>query len=276
MRRDGGFDARLLLVVDFLLTMGDQSKKRCWAKCIGGCDNSQSREHLVSASLFNEGKIRVEGFPWCKGTATEIGLSSLTAKILCKAHNSGLSPVDDAGAKAFDAFRKIIQISNTRQKLKPQRWKVLKYRLDGRMLERWFLKTLINLSLGGQYPIGRGSTKAGEPSEGLVRIAYGLSHFEGRAGLFSIARLGMKLSPRDNLSFGPLIKDRQVIEGGLFSFYGFYYLLFLEPQGPPHNLKGVKFMGEDLGQSHLNFHISRINVNEGKYRSQVLLTDWAE
>jgi hypothetical protein len=186
--------------------MDELSKKRCWAKCIGGCDDSQSREHLISASLFDEGKIRVEGFPWCKGTTREIGLSSLTAKILCKAHNSELSPVDDAGAQALDVVRKIMQFSNIRQKLRPGRWNILKYRLDGRMLERWFLKTLINLSLGGQYPIGRGSTKAGEPSEGLVRIAYGLSHFEGRAGLFSIARLGMKLNPRDAVSFGPLCK----------------------------------------------------------------------
>ena len=37
---------------------------RCWAKCLGDCDGGISGEHIVSAGLFKEAILYVNGPPW--------------------------------------------------------------------------------------------------------------------------------------------------------------------------------------------------------------------
>jgi hypothetical protein len=107
-----------------------------------------------------------------------------------------------------------------------------------------------------------------------VRVAYGLASFEGQAGLYWVVRTGMSVNSDDTVGFSPLIKDGVRIEGGLFLFRGFCFLLFLEPEGPPDPLTGIDFAGEDLGHAQLNFHNRQINEDVGKFRSQVLTIDW--
>lgn len=248
---------------------------KCWAACLGDCGDKISREHLVSASLFSEGNLQVQGFDWCKGKTVEVGIAGLTAKILCVKHNNDLSPIDTAGAQAFATFREIRRLANVREKLKPGYRGVKRYRIDGVGLERWFLKTLINLCFDREYPIGGGSQVAGRPSDDLVRIAYSLDSFKDRAGLYFVVRVGMKIESTDTVIFAPLIqRNGPRVEGGLFVFRGQSFLLFLEPQGPPQPLHGLMLNGEDLGRSQLNFHNVTINFKEGKYLSQVLNIDW--
>jgi hypothetical protein len=229
---------------------------------------------LVSAGLFVGDVVRVQGFPWCKEGPVEIGIGALTAKVLCVGHNNALSPVDDAGARAFGVFREIRRLANVRERLKPHRWNIVKYRIAGRSLERWFLKTLINLCCDREYPIGRASSAVGRPSESLVRIAYGLDSFRGRAGVYFVVREGMRVESTDTVGFSPLIKLGTHIEAGLFSFRGQRFLLFLEEEGPPEPLDGIYLDGENLGHAQLNFHNKRILVKAGKYLSQVLTIDW--
>ncbi|MEP7362528.1 MAG: hypothetical protein ABI972_04670 [Acidobacteriota bacterium] len=246
----------------------------CWAKCLGNCSTKGSREHIVSKALFLGDSIQVQGFAWCKEKPKAVGLASLTAKILCEYHNNSLSPVDVAGAQAFDALRKIRTLENTRDKLKPQIWNIKRFTLQGAPLERWFLKTLINLSFGSAYPIGRRSVEPGEPSCDLVETALGLRQFEGKAGLYSVVRTGMSCNSTDRVGFTPLIKDLHHIEGGIFIFRGLMFLLSLEPDGPPQPLTGIHFDGEHIGDCQLNFHNRVINVKNRKYLSQVLTTVW--
>jgi hypothetical protein len=246
----------------------------CWASCLGDCSDKISREHLISRSLFLYDAVQVEGFPWCVGKTVEIGISSLTRKILCERHNNALSPLDDSAGHAFETLRQMTQLGNVRSRLKPKFWSVNTFTVDGRMLERWFLKTLINLTIEGDYPIGRDALVAGHPSERLVRIAFSLSSFQGRAGLYFIARVGMKMSLEDKVQFVALVKNGHHIEGGLFTFRGLFVLLFLEPDGPPEPLQGVIFNGEDIGNATLNFHNQRFKQTHGKYLSHQLRMKW--
>jgi hypothetical protein len=248
--------------------------EKCWASELGDCDNKLSREHIVSQGLFINDKIRVQGFAWCKNEPKEIGLSSLTSKILCRHHNSALSPVDSGGAKAFEAFRESQRLSNVRDKMKSRMWKVKRYKIDGLLLERWFLKTLINSSYGCEYPIGASHSKQGKPSSELVKIAFGKESFKGRAGLYTIARVGQKINSKDTLAFAPLNKVNKYVGGGLFAFRGFLFLLFLLPEGPPIPLTDIYFEDENLGSSQLNFHNLQINMEQGKYLSQVIEFIW--
>jgi hypothetical protein len=246
----------------------------CWASCLGGCSNKITREHLVSAALFLDNQIRVEGLPWCKGEPVQIGLSNLTSKILCKKHNSDLSGIDTAGGNAFDAFRQMRGLCNVREKWPDRRWSLFRYKVDGVGFERWCLKTLINLCCNRERPIGRDSTIAGRPSDRLVRIAYGLEPFPEKAGLYFAARVGMNIKSEDRVSFASLSSQAGNIEGGLFSFRGPLLVLWLEVGGPPAALAGVSIDGENLANAELKYHLKRIAVKMGRYVSQIMTFSW--
>ena len=248
--------------------------KSCWAACLDGCSGKISREHIVSRSLFEGEAVKVFGFPWCKDEEKEISLPSLTAKILCVKHNNNLSEVDTAGADAFAVFREMTRLSNVREKMKPHRWRVVRYSINGLLLERWFLKTLINISLNSKYPIGKLAIDAGQPSDILVKIAFGCHAFTGRSGLYSAVHVGQKVDSSDKVGFAPLIKENNYIDGGLFSFRGFRFLLFLDAEGPPERLTGIGFPGDDWSNSQLNYHNKKINFTLGKYLSQVVEITW--
>jgi hypothetical protein len=246
----------------------------CWASCLGDCSDKGSREHLVSEGLFLKDVVRVQGFPWCKNEAKEIGISGLTSKILCTHHNNSLSPVDEAGAQAFKTLRELRRLANIREKLKPSPWTVVRYEIDGLPLERWLLKTMINLCCDREYPIGREASIPGRPAERLVRIAFGREKFKNRAGLYFLAKLGGKMHMTDVVGFAPLIKDGHHLEGGIFVFRGQEMLLFLEPDGPPPRLEGPMFNGGQLRDYQILFHIPRFNMKLGRYLSQVVTFRW--
>jgi hypothetical protein len=248
--------------------------KTCWSECLGDCSDKISREHIVSRSLFDGESVMVHGFSWCKDEEKEIGLSSLTARILCIKHNNDLSDVDIEGAHAFDVLREMTRLSNVREKMKPRLWHVVRYTIDGLLLERWFLKTLINISTNSEYPIGNFAKRAGQPSELLVKIAFGYQAFTGRSGLYLAAHIGQKIDSSDKLIFAPLIKNEDYIAGGLFSFRGFRFLLFLDSEGPPERLTGIGFPGDDWSNSQLNYHNQKFKLVLGKYLSQLVNIRW--
>ena len=241
----------------------------CWAECLGGCDTTQSREHVISKSLFLTNTVIVKGFHWCADTPIEIGIASLTAKILCKSHNSGLSDLDSSGAHAFDQLREMTRLKNVREGLKPHRWTIKTYYVDGELLERWLLKTLINIGYGKEHPIGGDATMPGKPSDRLVRIAFGKESFQGRAGMYTVARVGMDVTLEDRVSFDAILNGDSKVVGGLFRFRGITLLLSLEPEGI-RDLRGFSFKGDDLSATSLIFQTLNLNILVGKYLSHVL------
>ena len=78
----------------------------------------------------------------------------------------------------------------------------------------------------------------------------------------------------EQIAFMTLLKNDLHIEGALFGFAGFIYLLFLENEGPPTQLTGISFCDEDLGKSQLNFHNEHAVFMAGRYKSQVMTTIW--
>lgn len=233
-----------------------------------------TREHLVSKALFIGDEVEASGFPWCKTEPVKIGLPNLTAKILCNEHNNSLSEVDAAGAGAFDSIRECTRLSNIRSKLKPG-FRVVRYHIDGPLLERWFLKTLVNLTFGRQHSIGKDSLEPGQPSKRLVEVAFGIAKFQAQVGLSSVVHAGEQIASQDTVRFAPLIKDGSYIAGGLFAFRGFRYFLSLDPPGMTQLPNGVGFPGEDWSGSQLNFHNRQMRELDAKqHLSQVIETHW--
>jgi len=248
--------------------------KNCWAAVLGNCSEAISKEHLVSKSLFKDTALSVQGLPWCEDKPKKIGIASLTSKVLCVKHNNALSEVDAAGAHAFDVLREMRKLSNVRRKLRPKRWNVVRFTINGDLLERWFLKTMINITYSGAYSSGLMSQYIEKPTKELVQIAFGHQRFRGKSGLYAAAFVGQLLYSSDTVEFTPLLKHERHIMGAFFSFRGFRFLLSLIPEAAPKTLKGVRGLSEDWANSRLLYHPEKINHKIGKHLSHVVRFSW--
>lgn len=224
---------------------------KCWATCLGNCNGHLSREHTISKSLWASPYVEVSGFVWCKGLTKRIGLESLTTRALCVKHNNDLSPLDALGAHAFDILRQQTKLTNERSKEPHKKFRRVDFQINATALERWLLKTLINLSYEGPYFIGPKSTSQGFPSEDLVRVVYGKLKMPRENGLFVAAKPGMDLEFTDTVQMSPLVKDEKHIHGGLFRFRGVYMFLDLVPGG-------LKVPFEQMPNTRAEWHFVRL------------------
>ncbi len=139
-----------------------------------------------------------------------------------------------------------------RGKLKRTSWTVKRFNVNGPLLERWFLKTLIYLSVSGDWAIGLGSHKKGTPSQQLVRIAFGHEAFEPYEGLYIAGYPGENIDSMDRVSFAPMTEGDNLVVGR-FNFRGYRFYLSLVPEkvenfeGSPllYRNSNLRFMVQD-------------------------------
>jgi len=216
--------------------------------------------------------IDVVGFPWCKDTPKSVGLPNLTAKILCRTHNNALSPLDAAAGEAFDALRRASALFSERGAKPRRHWDRIRFEIPKPwLLERWFLKTTLNLCVVSESTAvwrqtGRPLT---QPPENLVRLAFGIDPFVKPMGLYSAAAVGEKVYLADSFTFAPLLygdkeSGGQGMMAGLFTFRGFRFLLHLEPHQLPATLEVPGAREPRWNSGGLQYHLQRINWNIGK------------
>jgi hypothetical protein len=214
----------------------------CWAKSVGQCSEKMTLEHLVSDGMYPDEVLVVQGLHWCKHESKEVPIKVLSSRILCDNHNKALSPVDKAGIDAMRKLREASALHRARVATgKDQRWTNETFTIDGRGLERWCLKTLINVAFGDRYKIGKDSEQAGKPSSRLVRIAFGQEQFKPKAGLYGVACLGANWTLVEGFRLIFYVDTEQVLVGSLFSMHGYQFMLHLEESG-----LGVNFSIPDL------------------------------
>jgi len=80
--------------------------RQCWARSFSECRGKASGEHLITKALFPSG-LKVRGFPWCNGEVKAVGANALTAKVLCRYHNTELSELDSAALDVWCVLREI-------------------------------------------------------------------------------------------------------------------------------------------------------------------------
>jgi hypothetical protein len=120
------------------------------------------------------------------------------------------------------------------------RFDVLEQQVDGKGLERWLLKTLINMEIAGKegFPVGPNAFGTDVDPE-LVEIAFGLRPFRGRAGLYFAAFDNERIDMEERVQYTSWIRDTEAgsfIGAGAFSFFGFRFFFALEPSGFPNSL----------------------------------------
>lgn len=184
----------------------------CWADPLGECSKAPSGEHILSKSTLDGPEITVRGFPFLQGKTLTLDKGQFKSNILCRKHNNQLSPVDEAGTNAFDT------LSDLAGGRPPRRRKI-----DGQLLERWLLKTLINIEMITTDFETR-------PPRQLVEMAFGIEPFPLGAGLFFLGKIGTLIPNESRLIYQRQMSDRpnaNDIVGGRFSCHGFQFLLML-------------------------------------------------
>lgn len=211
------------------------ANRSCWASSYSKCKGKISREHLVSAGIFEQKNIFVQGFDWCKENEKEVSVASITSKVFCERHNNSLSDVDQAGIDAIRIFE-----STLPDKAKSIDTSKIKEYIDGYTFERWLLKIAINISFNRKNHIGVGmaDSELGKPSPYLLAIVFGELNFSHKMGLYFLYPKNQYKLKAGSFHVYPIIKEN-VIGAFVFHIRGMDFLLNLYPNHAPPSLRNL-------------------------------------
>jgi hypothetical protein len=169
------------------------------------------------------------------GFRRAITLNTLTVNALCVTHNGELSSVDDEAGRFTRALQSFCEIAAARTN--PLLGYTRKeYPVDGKLLERWFLKSAITNVVGERknIPIGSIDGEANTPSNLLVEMAFGRRELAGNIGLYRVVCDTLDPVGEDSFGFLPWVwGDDQKYVGGCYAVYqGMRFVVNFEPRAP--------------------------------------------
>jgi hypothetical protein len=165
------------------------------------------------------GPMTLGGVPWLDAPKS-IPSSALTAHILCKTHNEGLSVLD---AEALRLFQWLAPIEGDGVALSEQ------INLDGRLFERWLLKVLCGLLASGNLRFSNARV-VGTPGVDWLEVLYALAPMQPGCGVY-------QWTGRDECDYHHGIRVKPVyrsshqaiaLMGAVFSLHGVRWLLAMQ------------------------------------------------
>lgn len=166
--------------------------KRCLANCLGGCDK-MSGEHVFSNAVFTAGcscPRVIEGVRRIRDGAPTHNAEK--ANILCRRHNSLLSPLDETAGR----------IATFQAEANEEDFEESLY-VEGEVLERWALKTAVNVAAAGWA-----GPRKWRPAPDIVAAIFGRSPVPPGLGLYSVGGVDPNHRPSGGMSFTPIILNK--------------------------------------------------------------------
>ena len=164
------------------------SNPRCWANSVSDCD-SMSGEHVVSNAIFKAAcscPIVIEGVKRIREGKPTLGAAR--ANILCRHHNSILSPLDETIGK----IARFLAEANDKE----YQGSII---LEGELLERWLLKTVINSAAAGwTAPV------KWQPAPSVAKAIFGLEPIPDGLGLYSVNGIDPSHRLSGGVTFTPI------------------------------------------------------------------------
>ncbi|WP_258121964.1 hypothetical protein [Mesorhizobium onobrychidis] len=114
-----------------------EAQTNCYMAAERDCGGGLSREHYISRGLIDGPELRVRGLPWQHEEVAHYP-DNLVARILCRRHNSALSPLDAHAIRFFLAIEAAIDHAQRRSLSRQSRY----FLASGHALELWAIKTL--------------------------------------------------------------------------------------------------------------------------------------
>lgn len=130
----------------------DYQHPKCYANAYGGCSSTISGEHYVSYGLIklygnNDPKFIVQHRTG-KGVGHPVTAKNFKANILCRQHNSALSPADDAALE----FATFLRRTALQYDAGAGEWGAAEeITISGEDLRRWVLKIFLNHAVTGHF-----------------------------------------------------------------------------------------------------------------------------
>jgi hypothetical protein len=185
------------------------SNPNCYLRAAGDCSDDISREHYISRDVLAElgPTITIHGLPWLAPDERRVvGIESLTAKILCRRHNSALAPLDAEAGRFFRALREIDE--NLYEKSLSR--KGLSFEFCGLALDMWMVKASCGLfysriAIEGESRLVDTHTI----NDGLVSQALLGGAFLPGAGLYLISPRGSVMTTAPQLQFRQLTVEAE-------------------------------------------------------------------
>lgn len=168
----------------------------CWSDVLGNCKGPQSEEHYVSQSVIGRSEVTVSGFEFLRGQMRTLPAKRVARNMLCKGHNEALSDLDAAAGHFFEIVKTFMHRAATRARGGRKRGGIDVYNVDGALVERWLLKTVINISYRRETAEGRWA-----PPELWVRCVHGRSSLPVRCGFYLLQGEGLITPPTEG-AFG--------------------------------------------------------------------------
>ncbi|HEX3148022.1 MAG TPA: hypothetical protein VHR66_08050 [Gemmataceae bacterium] len=207
----------------------------CFAGALNDCSPEISGEHYTSNLILrrvSRGKpsVLVKNLPFQPPeTLQHFGISSLVANVLCREHNSRLSGFDTEGGKLFAALDDIDQQVSTGGAGDSA------YEVNGDMVERWLLKTLIGSLFSGNLRLPDGRAKSVRPPDEYLDMLFRTGEFPAGCGLYLTAA-----RPNQVLKGSPTVFTMEAepsAEGNVIGLhvgmFGFDFFLALVPVPDP-------------------------------------------
>jgi len=142
-----------------------------------------------------ERTITVTGLPFSPQTA-ERSIDDLSSRSLCRDHNSQASVLDDAAIDMNNALRRLSELQEARTRVRGRIIQPVQFRIDGRLLERWALKTVMNISILNRSQLG-----SWRPPGWLAEVVFGRKSLPAGCGIALVTKVGENHQPGDQVDF---------------------------------------------------------------------------
>ena len=209
--------------------------QRCYLRSTNNCCHTLSSEHTLSKdvlkSMAREGDlIEMEGLHWkAPGELMQLKISNLGSNILCRRHNSALSPLDSAAGRFFRILQEISTDIKSKSLSRKGRW----FLVGGEAIELWGLKVLCGLYYSRQITNQRQSII----STHEVNVARFITALDDRqlhkpCGLYLRVNPGGTLKVEENVTTSPLCDaDRNLLVGITIGMHGIEFDILMEAPG---------------------------------------------
>ncbi len=233
---------------------------QCWATNLGGCSSTQSGEHTVSKCLFTGPTVDVRGFHWCPEEFKTVGINSLTANILCTNHNSQLSPLDSAAQSAWEMIEEAVEMQSRRDRGRGKQYPVKHRSLQSRPLQRWFLKTAINVLIQNKHDgtwdsNGREAIDVPPP---LLEHIFLDRDLPEPLGIYLVARQGTGSTDEAHVGIRTLLSGQREFAAVVMQFRSLTFLSWLHSSPPGPRLPNQDALDPSWRNAHLflrNFEV---------------------
>lgn len=208
---------------------------RCYLRLTNNCCHKITLEDTISKNVLQvmareSDVVEMGGLHWrAPGEMVQLGINNQGSRVLCKRHNSALSPLDAAAGRFFRALQEIAEDIQSDSLSCEGKW----FLIGGELIELWCLKVLCGLYYSNQ--ITSGHQRIIDTHE--IDVERFIRALDDRqllqpCGLYLRVNAGGTLEVEESVTTTPLCDaDRNLLVGITIGMHGIEFDILMEDPG---------------------------------------------